>query len=114
MIPAHFGVTGYILVAYQGLSPLATVGRPVGAAKPYFGYPSGCLRCQFQAVSTIGRSSVYFGSHPSSLRTLSDAATSAGGSPGRRGPSLTAIGLPVTSSHVRITSRTLYPLPIPT
>ena len=39
--------------------------------------------------------------------TFSDDATSTAGSPARRRPSFTGTGLPVTSSTVRITSRTL-------
>ena len=59
------------------------------------------------AVRQVGVNSGYRGDHPSTCRARSAAATSAGGSPGRRGPSFAGIGLPVTSSAVRITSRTL-------
>ena len=41
-------------------------------------------------------------------------ATSSAGSPARRGASSTGTLSPVTSSTVRITSRTLYPRPVPT
>src|SRR6516165_6356496 len=50
---------------------------------------------------------------PSSLWALEASATSRGGSPGRRTPSLTDIGRPVTDAAAWIISLTEKPLPVP-
>ena len=69
-----------------------------GAERPAAAAISGRCVSHFQAVLTMSLISSRRGVHPRNRFILSFAATSSGGSPGRRGPTTTESVAPVTCS----------------
>jgi dTMP kinase len=93
--------------------PRQAVYEDALAALSDFRSPSGFALYQAQASAIIVSRPGLRGVQPSTSRTRSEAATSIGGSPGRRASSTTGISRPVTRPAASMTSFTENPLPLP-
>src|SRR5204863_38970 len=80
---------------------------------PWFPYPCGCAWCQAHALARISSRLENRGRQPRIVAARPAAATSSGGSPGRRGRATAGIARPVTRRAASATASTEYPTPVP-